>query len=75
MKGKLEMSDLRIQQVLHGKHLLFRVFQEFPLYLKFKIDLPILQLSGGDSILDNSTQIDQLVTEKSELQSKAEQVQ
>ena len=33
-----------------------------------------LQLSGGESILDNSAQIDQLVTEKSELQSKAEQV-
>ena len=33
-----------------------------------------LQLSGGESILDNSSQIDQLVTEKSELQSKAEQV-
>lgn len=33
-----------------------------------------LQLSGGESLLDNSVQIDQLVTEKSELQSKAEQV-
>ena len=33
-----------------------------------------LQLSGRESILDNSSQIDQLVTEKSELQSKAEQV-
>ena len=33
-----------------------------------------LQLSGGESLLDNSAQVDQLVTEKSELQSKAEQV-